>query len=373
MSRAKWLIVLLIVIVVATLVTVAAMPRAPSKAGKESPMLLGVHEQYQGDNATTPSETLTRYPRAMVTREFKGGIVKPQNLVKSTLNLCQEVWDAGLVCNVSFKLSPAEVANGEWQIYVQQLCRFLVDNGRTGKTVLTFWHEPEDDSADSFPNGRKSGKAVSFDTADEFVTYFDTIHDWCKAVSPSVMTSHAALGYAYRPTIGGKGDKSAYVTNADAWRTKADINAIDIYSGRSFPLDMTLGTSGAFKRWRDSHGGPWGVSERGWTAPPDKHDERAASILAEGEWLASLPDSERPVFYIVWLTEGVEGDDNLKPDDSMREAVNTVFDRLLTPTPTPEPTPDPTDQECPLCHGTGRVPADRDITINTTVTVTNAR
>lgn len=335
-------------------------------------MLLGVHEQYQGDNATTPADTKARYPRAMVTREFKGGIVKPQNLVKSTLNLCQKVWDAGMVCNVSFKLSPAEVANGEWKIYVQQLCRFLVDNGRTGSTVLTWWHEPEDDAQDSFPNGVKSGKTLSFARGAEFVTYFNTIHDWCKEVSANVVTSHAALGYGYRPKLGGAGDKSAYVTNPDAWLTKADINAVDIYSGRSFPLAMNLADSGAFKRWRDSHPGRWGVSERGWTATAAESAERADSVTRELAWLAGLPDTERPVFYIVWLTEGTEGDHNLKPDDAMTNALNAGFERIANP-PTEEPTepsPTPNTMQCPLCHGSGTVPVG---TYNITTTVTATR
>ncbi len=304
----------------------------------------------------------------MITREFKGGVLKPQNLVKSAMALCQSVWDAGLVANLSFKLSPAEVFNGEWKLYVQQLCRFLVDNGHTSKTVLTFWHEPEDDSRDSYPNG--TNKTCAFKDAAEYVAYFNAIHGWCKEVSARVTTSHAALGYGYRPNLGDK-DKSAYVTNPDAWRTMADISAIDIYSGRSFPLSDTLDTSPAFKRWRDSHGGPWGVAERGWTAGPDAHAERADSIARELSWVATLTGTDRPVFYIVWLTEGVEGDDNLKPDAAMTDAINAGFAAIVAPTPEEptEPTPEPTpaDQECPLCHGTGRVPVG-NYTINTTVT-----
>ncbi len=333
-------------------------------------MLLGVHEQYQGENATTPVDTLGRYPNTMITREFKGGIVKPQNLVKSLLNLCQDVWDAGLVCNVSFKLSPAEVFDGSWQIYVQQMCRFLVDNNRTGKTVLTFWHEPEDDARDSFPNGMKSGKGAAFASGAEFVRYFNTIHDWCKAVSPSITTSHAALGYGYRPKVGGKGDKSAWVADAGAWLTKADIHAIDIYSGRSFPLSMTLDTSEAFKRWKVAHPGRWGVSERGWTAGPDASAERAASITNELGWLAGLPDGDKPVFYTVWLTEGVEGDHNLKPNDAMTRAINAGFEVALAEPPEEPSEPPTTTMQCPLCHGSGTVPIG---TYNVTTTVSAVR
>src|SRR6185437_12454727 len=100
-------------------------------------MLLGVHEQFQGDGATTPVDTMNRYPLTTVTREFKGGVVKPTNLIPSLKNLCADVWAAGLVANVSFKLSVAEVFDGSWQIYVKQMCRWLVDNQRVGSTVLT--------------------------------------------------------------------------------------------------------------------------------------------------------------------------------------------------------------------------------------------
>jgi hypothetical protein len=330
-------------------------------------MLLGVHEQYQGDNATTPEETKARYPRTVITREFKGGVIKPQNLVKSTLNLCQKVWDAGLVCNVSFKLSPAEVFDGTWQIYVQQLCRFLVDNGRTGSTVLTFWHEPEDNARDSYPNG--TDKEMAFADGAEFVRYFNTLHEWCKSVSRAIVTSHAALGYGYRPAVGGAKDKSAWVANPDAWVTNADIHAIDIYSGRSFPLAMTLNTSDAFKRWHDSHPGRWGVSERGWTTDRMNSSLRVESVNAELAWLASLPDDERPVFYILWLTEGVENDPNLKPDAAMTTAINAGFDAIMTEPPEEPQEPPANDQQCPLCHGSGRVPLGT-YNIVTTVTVT---
>lgn len=337
-------------------------------------MLLGVHEQYQSDAATTPEATKTRYPLTAITREFKAGVIKPQNLLPAMKTLCEKVWTAGLVVNVSFKLSPAEVFNGQWRPFIDQLGHYIVDQGRMAQTVITVWHEPEDDTRDSFPNGVKSGKVISFKTGEEFVRYFNTVHGWLKEVNPNIVTSHAALGYGYRPNVGGPGDKSAWVGNPEQWVTYADVQAIDIYSGRSFPLDMNLGTSEAFKRWKGSRplGSRWGVSERGWTAPVGFHEKRAESIKAEFEWLASLPREERPAFYIVWLTEGVENDPNLRPDTLMVEAVNTGF-TLASGAPTTPPVveepKEPELRECPLCHGSGKVPADSNITITTTVSV----
>lgn len=341
-------------------------------------MLLGVHEQYQGENATTPVATLGRYPLTVITREFKGGVIKPTNLVPALNNLCKGVWAAGLIANVSFKLSVADVESGAWEIYVSQLCRFLVDNKRVNSTILTFWHEPEDDAQDSYPNGtNKTG--LAFRDGAHFVSYFDTIHAWCKAVSPGITTSHAALGYGYREHVGGPGDKSAFVTDPSAWVTKADIHAIDIYNGRSFSLEPVLGDMQAFKRWMSSRPGApgpvsWGVSERGWTASTADSAARARAITREFEWLASLPSDHRPLFYIVWLTEGVENDQALKPDDRMREAINNGFAlNGLPDTPEepsePQPEPTPTTIECPLCHGAGTVPGGEYV-ITTTVKVT---
>lgn len=340
-------------------------------------MLLGVHEQYQSDSATTPEATKTRYPLTSITREFKGGVLKPQNLLPSMKNLCEKVWAAGLVVNVSFKLSPAEVFNGQWRPFIDQLGHYIVDQGRLGQTIVTLWHEPEDDTRDSFPNGVKSGKVISFKTGEEFVRYFNTVHGWLKEVNPNIVTSHAALGYGYRPAVGGPNDKSAWVGNPEQWVTHADVHAIDIYSGRSFPLDMHLGVSEAFKRWKDSRplASRWGVSERGWTAPVAFHTQRALSITAEFAWLKSLPVEERPAFYIAWLTEGVENDPHLRPDTLMTQAINDGFALALGPDlPPVEPTKPttPETRECPLCHGTGTVPASANIIITTTVGVTNA-
>ena len=338
-------------------------------------MRFGVHEQYQdGPNRTTPNESKQRYPLLMVTREFKGGVIKPQNLIPSLNNLCKATWDAGLTCNVSFKFSRAEVLDGKWRVYIDQAVNWLRDNERTAQTIVTIWHEPEDDASDSFRDGR----AKEFESGIDFVEYFDTVHNWIKEIDPNLLTSHAALGYGYRPAVGGTNDKSAWVADPANWVTKADIHAVDLYSGRSFPLDVTLGSSTAFKRWLDSRPGnsAWGVSERGWiTGKYGQSAERVASINAEFDWLMTLPLSALPEFYIVWNTEGTENDPQIILDDYAIAAVNEGFSRLdqkiklgsAPPVePTPEPVPSASTKVCPTCNGNGEIPSS--YTVSTTIT-----
>jgi len=236
------------------------------------------------------------------------------------------MWVSGRTAVWSFKPSPPDVANGAWKPFVQALGKYIVENGVQDRTVIVIWHEAEN----------------YFKTAEQFVFMFNTVHDWLMSVDPSIVTSHAALAYAYRDR-GTITDKTA-----KQWVTRATIHSIDIYSGRSFPLEMTLGTSTGFKRWKASRpaGAPWGVSERGWIATAARSAERVASIEAEADWLAALPVEDQPAFYCVWNTEGVENDPTIILDQPAKDAVNRMFARLNALRPT---------IVCPLCTGAGRV------------------
>lgn len=334
-----------------TLALIQPIDKAESVVEGHHPMILGVHEQYQaGKDRTTPAETQKRFPLVEMTREFKGGVIVPQNLNPSTKNLCQKVWDQGLICNVSFKFSVAEVLNGQWKPFIDQWASTIKSQGRSAQTILTIWHEPENDK--DFEN-----------SPERFVEYFNQVHDWVKAIDPDIKTCHAALGYRYRD--------NGQISSEEAlkWVTKADINSIDIYSGRSFPLEMTLGTSTAFTRWLSTRpaGGSWAVSERGWIADEAHSAERVAAINAEFDWLMNLPDDALPAFYIVWNTEGTEGDPLIPLDAAGRDAVNDGFKRInekLNPEPTTQPTPEPSATiECPLCNGAGSVPSGCTYTV----------
>lgn len=288
-------------------------------------MRLGVHENYQGPAKTSFARTATSFPRAEVTREFEADVIPPQDLVRRLVARCQSIWDAGKCAAWSFKPTPADVKSGKWKPYVLALGQYIKDNSLQDKVIVIFWHEPENDVPKYFKN------------AADFVALFNRCHDWLMSVDDSIVTSHAALGYQYR---------NLSIGQAKAWVTKCTIHSIDIYSGRSFPLGMTLGTSKAFAAWKGSRPprSRWGVSERGWIADATGSEQRAASIDAESDYLAALAPADQPDFYIVWNTEGVENDPKIILDQAGIDAVNRMFTRLSV-------------VECPTCNGTGVVPA----------------
>lgn len=287
-------------------------------------MKVGVHEDYQGPRALTWGVTAQRFPLAEVTREFEGGVLEPQDLIGRIIARCGQIWAAGKTAVWSFKADPVNVANGQWMSYVHALAQYIKDNHLQDKVVVVIWHEPENDVPKYFKN------------AADFVRYFNTVQSWLFDVDPTIVTSHAALGYWYR---------NVSVGQAKAWVTNCTIHSIDIYSGRSFPLSMTLGTSKAFATWKASRpvGSRWGVSERGWIANSARFEERIASINAEADYLGELPTDQQPDFYVVWNTEGTENDPTIILDQGGMDAVNGMFDRI-------------TQVECPTCHGTGKVP-----------------
>lgn len=282
-------------------------------------MKLGVHEQYQGAKARTIADTVARFPLVEVTREFEGGVIEPQSLVTRIQRRCSPIWAAGKTAVWSFKPEPRSVLAGSWDGYLEGLARYLQKSRLFEQTVIVPWHEPENDMS-----------------ADSFVALFDHVHDTLTAVEPGITTSHAALGYWYR---------NVSVDQARAWTTKATIHSIDLYSGRSFPLAMTLGTSDAFATWKASRpdGARWGVSERGWIADASGSADRVTAIDMEADWLRGLSPVEQPDFYIVWNTPGTEGDKKIVLDVAGVNAVNDLFNDMGS-------------IDCPLCHGSGRVP-----------------
>ncbi len=290
-------------------------------------MLVGVHENYQGNRATTFARTAGSFPGTEVTREFTADVLQPQDLVRHLVARCQPIWEASKVTVWSFKPDAAAVDSGRWKPHVEALAAYIKKNRLQSKVIVCVWHEPEND----------------FRQPEDFVRLYNTVHDWIKSVDPSIQTTHAALGFYYR---------NVSAPTAKRWITKADIHSIDIYSGRSFPLDMTLGTSKAFQTWRKAlpAGAKWGVSERGWIADSTKAVERVASIEAEAEWLAALPVAERPAFYIVWNTPGTENDPKIVLDNAGTAAVNKLFGRL-------------SQVVCPLCQGTGFAEAGKQYVV----------
>jgi hypothetical protein len=310
---------------------------------------VGIHEQYHGTSyeRTTAVETLERFPKTQVTREFTDSPIMPQNLIPKIESACKEAWSQGLVAAWSFKPDPASVLNGKWRPYLEQLAAYLRDNATTKKTIVIIWHEPENDIPRWFTD------------AAHFVKVFNTCHDTLVGAWPGIVTCHAALGYRYADNVD--------ITDAVApkWKTKATINAIDIYSGRSFKLGTTLPELSGFKRWLAYVVGDraYGVTERGFIADDANSELRAATIKREADWLRDTEDGRRCVLYIYWNTVGAENDPDIPLDERGRDALRYLMDKVNEPDPQPEPEPPAETIKCPLCNGTATVPAGHTYTI----------
>jgi hypothetical protein len=259
-------------------------------------------------------------------------VLQPQDLVQRIIARCQSQWAAGKTVVWSFKPLPAAVASGAWKPYVLALGKYLSDNKLQSQTVVVIWHEPEND----------------FGHPADFVSMFNAVHDWLTSVDPTIVTSHAAMAWWFR-------DGAMTDAVAQQWVTRCTIHSIDIYSGRSFPLAMTLATSAGFRRWNASRPAyaRWGVAERGWIALPEESAARVAAINAEAAYLDGLSVSDQPDFYCIWNTSGQESDPTIVLDQPATDAVNGMFTRLLARRPAI--VVPPSHSGCPLCAGAGHV------------------
>jgi hypothetical protein len=275
------------------------------------PVLLGVHEK-----TTTSAERGLQYPGHAAARIFSANVLtEPDDLTERITRQCGEAWRSGHTAVWSFKPAPARVFDGTWKQPVQQLARYLYAYRDVCPTIVTIWHEPEND----IPRW--------FATPEEFVTMFNTVHVWLTAIHPDLITCHAAMAYAYRDS--GLMDD----TQAARWRTLARLNSIDAYSGRSFPLTTILPELSGYARWRrkvDRYSAQWGVTERGWTCPPIGSADRARTIAREFRWLTH--QARPPQLYLIWGSSGSEGDEGLALDAAAQTAVRDGFRLLATQT-----------------------------------------
>ena len=268
-------------------------------------MLTGIHE------TLLPAITVGRFPGHSATRVFTPGVIRAKDLIRPLTAACQSSWAAGQTAVWSFKPHPGDVTSGAWKPQVEALAGWLRANPGN-RTIVVIWHEPENDVPKWFRQ------------PEDFVYLFNTVHDWATNVWPELVTCHAALAYRYGTTKNGIGD-----AEAARWRTRATLNAVDAYSGRTWPVDRILPELPGFVRWHTcvAQGGPWAVTERGWAASPDEYGLRAETIDREAAWLAS----NLPEMYLVWATPGAEKDPELLLDPSGEDAVRRLLTRLNLP------------------------------------------
>jgi hypothetical protein len=269
--------------------------------------MLGIHE-----TGSTSARRAADYPGHTATRQFMSGVqAAPVDLVAKIERQCAATWEDGHTAAWSFKPHPADVADGSWRKPVEKLAAYLRDNRKTKRAIVIIWHEPENELHGYFK------------TPEDFVAMFNTVHGWIKTVYPAAKTCHAALAYAYRDGRGGFSDK-----DARRWRTHATVHGVDVYSGRSFPLETILPDHPGFARWHRevARNSRWGVIERGWTCAPKDNAKRAATIAREFAWMADI--SNPPDTYIVWNSTGNENDAGLILDPAGRKAVSSGFKQL---------------------------------------------
>lgn len=282
-------------------------------------MLAGIH--------TSTAVTARRggLGRGNVGRDFTHNPIRATDLVRKMTAACAATWAAGKTAIWSFKPHPADVASGAFRPHVQALAAHLRDNPDK-PTIVVIWHEPENDIPQWFA------------APEDFVRLFNTVHDWLKAVHPGLLTMHCALGYRYADRID--------ITDAVAprWRTRADINAIDAYQGRTFPLGQILPEHTGYRRWRKyvAADGPLAVGERGFSAPPERYAERVATMARELIWLLD----QDVAAYVIWDSEGNEQDPGLILDPSALAVGEATVSALLAAAR-------PVTMTCPACAGTG--------------------
>lgn len=301
------------------------------------PVLAGVHQV--GD----PAETRRRLG-GNATRPFTA-VVTPgadeQDLVKKMTAVCRASWAAGQVAVWSFKPDPVAVSTGRFKAQVQAVAVYLKANPQH-RTLVIIWHEPENDVPQWFPD------------AAAFVRLWETVAGWLRAVWPDIVLGHAALLYRYA----GKVDITDAV--AKRWRTTATVHLADGYSGRTFPLGMTLPEHSGYVRWRANvaQDDDWGMAERGWTIT-DNGDAapalRAATMVRELAWLLT----DRPRVYMVWGTSGKEKDKGLILDAELGEPAAAAIVGTLLALDTAETAAAAAAARtigCTLCARTGACP-----------------
>lgn len=267
-------------------------------------LLFGVHED------TDPAHTVARVG-GNASRVFTPGVLSPRDLVKAATAVCAPSWAAGVTAVWSFKPNPADVASGAFKPYVTELGAYLRANP-ANRTVVVIWHEPENDVGQWF------GSAA------DFVRMFDTVAGWLRAAHPAVTCCHAALAYRY----GDGRDITDRV--APTWRTSADLHCVDVYSGRTNPLDTILPELSGYRRWRQyvAGTGRWGVTERGWTigtlGKGGTAAQRSAAMAREAAWLAALPAAQQPEIYLLWSSGGTENDTGLVFDPTADAVARSI-------------------------------------------------
>jgi hypothetical protein len=255
---------------------------------------VGVHD------VLIPLAAKSRYPGVGLTREFApGGVLNtPGSLITRYVTACGAALAAGLSPIFSVKLDRAQVAAGQWDKPVHDLAQYMAS--RRGANKLAFWQEPENDMP-----------------AADYVAMFNRLATHAKSAYADLQVVYPAMAYQWAPNAHRTASVEGKTDNPDAWAAvQADIFAIDVYSGKSFPVHTILPDHPGFRRWQDTlvKGRPYMVAERGFIATAADWPVRAQAIAREAEWLASTDEGRRCTGYVYWNTTGTENNPLLPLD-----------------------------------------------------------
>lgn len=314
---------------------------------------IGIHEDWTATPpGRTPTKVIERYPKSGIGRCFTGSpIITVQDLRPKVLATLQPYLTAGTKkIYISIKTDITQTSAGSWNarytelaVYIAQLkVQYNVD------IIVIPWHEPED----------------NFSSGTAFVTYYNKVYDAVKAGSSAVKVKPCFLSYHWAPGTGGSiGGKT---NTPGLWFTNLKMTdgvTVDVYSGRSFPLNQILMEHPGFSRWilYVPNTVRINLSERGFETPSSTNSTnrsslRASTMRREFDWLlTSDPIAMRCDDYTIWSSPGAEKAAGLIMD----AAAEAEIDRFLSlafptsPPPAPPEAPNPLDVQYQFGYNAG--------------------
>lgn len=265
---------------------------------------VGVHENWGAlDFGRRPNETLERYPGAAVARNVfinRTTAGKAEDLRPRVDAALRPFLTAGTPkVYISIKTPIAATRNGDWNAKYAQLGAHLAAiNTSPHPTVVDFlaWHEPEND----------------FSSGAAYAHYANKVRQHMKAGGgEAVNVGYSAMAYQWSPN-------RPATANPAQWRqAEMDFYCVDVYSGRSYRLDIILPEHSGFLRWfREiadfgSRSGAYRVTERGFETPSQTYPEvryelRNETITREFDWLRDNAVGKKCYDYVYWSSSGTE-------------------------------------------------------------------
>jgi hypothetical protein len=310
-----------------------------------APLAVGVHEKWTApDNGRMPGDVMLRFPGSSIGRAFVNAYTgSPENLRPGVRNACLPYLQAEVpVVYVSVKTPRQDTRNGLWDGQYRALADHIMVDLKTEypNTEIRFipHHEPEDDM-----------------TGLQFQGYFHRVRDAMKGAQPDLKIVYCAMAYQWAPNWNNTASIGGRTNNPAEWQVTADEYAVDVYSGRSFPLDQILPEHPGFRRWLDNvvpAGVVYSVTERGFETPSTTNAEerfelRNETIEREFNWLKSTPEGLRCANYIYWNSSGTEQAAGLKLDPSGEDVLAAQIASLN------EEPPGPTEEELLAAYNSG--------------------